>query len=184
MSAKRNGLLLHHVQAIEVLEERKRRLAQDVAARMKAARADGFDPAIIRAVVRERRMTAEQREEQQALLDMYRAALGMLADTPLGDAARRRLSGEAAKPDPAEGGAQPAPAVAAPTPEEIIAARAEGAAAAKAGRPVIANPHVAGDPRRAAWDEGWCAATGSDGMEIPPAWRRSNGAGAGKGAPT
>ena len=28
-------------------------------------------------------------------------------------------------------------------------------------------------PRRAAWDEGWCAETGSDGMDIPEAWRRS-----------
>jgi len=44
--------------------------------------------------------------------------------------------------------------------------------AAREGKRVIDNPYVAGDPRRALWDEGWCAQTGSDGMEIPAAWRR------------
>jgi hypothetical protein len=60
-----------------------------------------------------------------------------------------------------------------PTPELIAAACAEGKAAAGAGTRVTHNPYPAGDPRRAAWDEGWCAAAGSDGMDIPPAWRRS-----------
>ena len=48
-----------------------------------------------------------------------------------------------------------------------------GAEAAADGRPVTANPFPARDPRRAAWDEGWCKADGSDGMDIPEAWRRS-----------
>jgi hypothetical protein len=38
---------------------------------------------------------------------------------------------------------------------------------------VTANPHPAGSRLRGAWDEGWCAAAGSDGMDIPPAFRRS-----------
>jgi hypothetical protein len=65
-----------------------------------------------------------------------------------------------------------------PEPEQpaidVEAARKAGRDAAKAGAKIIDNPFVAGDPRRAAWDEGWCAETGSDGMEIPEAWRRSS----------
>jgi hypothetical protein len=69
--------------------------------------------------------------------------------------------------------------------ETIAAARAEGSAAAAAGERVFANPYVAGDPRRAAWDEGWCVRKGSDGMEIPDAFRRKKkpaGEDAGEGA--
>ncbi|WP_039853188.1 hypothetical protein [Magnetospirillum fulvum] len=47
-----------------------------------------------------------------------------------------------------------------------------GRQAAETGKPVSANPFPAGDPRRAAWDEEWCRAAGSDGMEIPEAFRR------------
>ncbi len=56
--------------------------------------------------------------------------------------------------------------------EMVDAAREEGAKAAASGAGVFANPYVAGDPRRAAWDEGWCRETGSDGMDLPAAFRR------------
>ena len=45
--------------------------------------------------------------------------------------------------------------------------------AARDGRTVLMNPYTADDPRRAYWDEGWCFESGSDGMDIPPAWRRT-----------
>lgn len=51
-------------------------------------------------------------------------------------------------------------------------AREEGAQAHRDGARIIDNPYTAGDPRRASWDEGFCAASGSDGMDIPEAWRR------------
>ena len=38
-------------------------------------------------MLRERKMSAEDRRTQQELLDLYRHALGMLDGTPLGDAA-------------------------------------------------------------------------------------------------
>lgn len=60
-----------------------------------------------------------------------------------------------------------------PPPEASIDdARAMGRKAAEEGKPVSTNPFAAGDPRRAAWDEEWCRAAGSDGMEIPEAFRR------------
>ncbi len=177
MTKGKNERLLGYVERIETLEERKREIGAGLAAVKKKARGDGFDPAIIAAMIRERRMTAIEREEHRALLDIYRAALGMLADTPLGEAARRRLSADPAKGTSAPGAGDaadaPAPEPARPSPEDLLKARAEGAAAANAGRAVTANPHPAGDARRACWDEGWCAAAGSDGMDVPPAWRRS-----------
>ncbi len=54
-------------------------------------------------------------------------------------------------------------------PEE---ARQEGRAAAAAGKRVYDNPYPAGDPCRAAWDEGWCEARKSHGMETPEAYKR------------
>ena len=39
--------------------------------------------------IRERRMDKDDLDEQESLLDIYRRALGMLADTPLGEAAIR-----------------------------------------------------------------------------------------------
>jgi hypothetical protein len=112
-------------------------------------------------------MTFAERQEHAAMLELYRAALGMLDGTPLGESARKRLTKPSSEPEPE-------PDVFAPSaPVDIDAARTAGRDAAKAGVKVIENPFVSGDPRRAAWDEGWCAETGSDGMDIPDAWRRS-----------
>ena len=110
---------------------------------------------------------------KRRLADIYRAALGMLGGTPLGEAARQRLS----PPDPGQSPEEQLPEPGEPEAEmigasDIEAARAAGRDAFQQGVKVIANPFVAGDPRRAAWDEGWCRAAGSDGMDIPEAWRR------------
>lgn len=53
--------------------------------------------------------------------------------------------------------------------EEV--ARAKGAAAAQAGQKVTANPYPPRSPQRAWWDESWCQAAGSDGMDLPDAWK-------------
>jgi uncharacterized protein (UPF0335 family) len=54
-------------------------------------------------------------------------------------------------------------------PEE---ARQEGGIAAAGGKRIYDNPYRAGDPCRAAWDEGWCAQSKSNGMETPSAFQR------------
>jgi uncharacterized protein (UPF0335 family) len=70
------------------------------------AKEAGFDTTILRTVVREQRTDSEARNSRYRLLDAYRAALGLYADTPLGQAAvereadtapRRRRSRKAAK---------------------------------------------------------------------------------------
>lgn len=79
------------VERIERLEEEKHGLASDIAEVYKEAKGAGFDVKTMRQLVRERRMDRDDFDEQQTLLDLYRRALGMLADTPLGEAATRRV---------------------------------------------------------------------------------------------
>jgi len=83
-------LLRSYVARIERLEDEKRSLAEDIREVYTEAKDDGFDIKIVRQVVKLRRMSADERSEREMLLDTYMAALGMLADTPLGEAALRR----------------------------------------------------------------------------------------------
>lgn len=75
------------IERIERLESEKAELANDIREVYAEAKATGFDPKTMREVVRLRRMDQAARDEAEALLDIYKAALGMLADTPLGLAA-------------------------------------------------------------------------------------------------
>ncbi len=180
MQAGRNGgaaadMLVDFIESIEGLEDEKRRIAEEIKGVKARAKSAGFDAKVLTQMLRERRMSHIEREEFQALCEMYRAALGMLNGTPLGEAARKRLMGKLPpKPD------EPNEELASPAPDEpssaddLDAARAAGRAAAREGKRIIDNPYIAGDPRRAAWDEGWCAETGTDGMEVPEAWRRQS----------
>jgi uncharacterized protein (UPF0335 family) len=179
--------LVRHVQELERLEELKRHAADDLKDGFEAARADGYDPGTLRIVLKLRKLTPDQRRERRALEAIYLAALGMLEGDPLPDEARRRLDSDdkpASKKPGAPAGSSPSttseeepaqpPAPAQPSlilkdPEE---ARAEGATAAEAGRRIYDNPYPAGDPCRAAWDEGWCAQQKSHGMETPSAYQR------------
>lgn len=79
--------LQRYINRIENLEEEIRALQADRAEIYKEAKDSGFDPKIMRKIVSERRKTAAARAEEEALLDTYRHALGMLTDTPLGTAA-------------------------------------------------------------------------------------------------
>jgi len=187
--------LLSLIERVERLEDEKRQLAEDIKDIFAEAKSAGFDPKIMKQMIKERKLTQAEREEWEALCQTYRAALGMLDGTPLGDAARKRFTRPPAPPRPdapgpeggEDGGASgagmddAAPPAGELSAEDISKARVEGAAAAKAGRKVIENPYPAGDRRRAAWDEGWCAASASDGMDIPDAWRRTSPKKPGKG---
>lgn len=182
--------LLAIVHELEDIAERKSELARERSETIRRARTLGFDSTVIADMLRERKLSPAQRRNLHALREMYRAALGILDGTPLGDAAVKRLSRspkdppeDGATPDDAAPDEPPPEAPSGPTPAEIDAARTEGAAANQQGKPVLANPYAAGDPRRAAWDEGWCSATGSDGMDIPAAWRRETPKKPGKGKP-
>lgn len=86
--------LLSIVERIEALEEERRGLAGDIKDIYAEAKSAGYNPKALRAIVAERREDAAERAQRLALLDTYRAALGMLAGTPLGDAALERADAE------------------------------------------------------------------------------------------
>ena len=65
------------IQRIERLEEEKKTISDDIREVYAEAKSNGFDPKIMRQVVRLRKMEAADRQEQEALLDTYLAALGM-----------------------------------------------------------------------------------------------------------
>lgn len=242
--ANRNRLQVV-VDEIEALEAEKAEIVLQIKEKKAAAAAEGFSKTILNRVLKRRKMTDEQRDEEDALTQIYEGALGMLGGTPLGEAALRRLAQESeeAKADlgddslyesakalvmgerkasvsfvqrrlqigynlaasfiermeregligPAgrtgkreflDGGPQdPQPtadegADGATSGEESIneedteeVARAKGAAAAQSGQKVTANPYPPRSPQRAWWDESWCQASGSDGMDLPAAWK-------------
>lgn len=161
--------LRQYVERIERLEEEKKGIADDIKDVKAEAKGEGFDVATINAIIKLRKKTADKRREEEALLDTYKAALGMLDGTPLGRWAVERLEGEHEEDDAAPTKTAEPPA---PLPDvDSDGARQLGAEAAKAGKPVTANPFPARDIRRAAWDEAWCAELGTDGMDIPDAWK-------------
>lgn len=80
------------IERIERLEEEKKGVADDIRDTYAEAKSQGYDPKVMRQVVRERKMDAHDRAEQEMILDTYRASLGMLVGTPLGDAAMQRAA--------------------------------------------------------------------------------------------
>ncbi len=68
------------VERVERLEEEKKALADDIREVYAEAKANGFDTKTLRAVVRLRKQEAAERQEQEALLDLYMHALGMIPD--------------------------------------------------------------------------------------------------------
>jgi uncharacterized protein (UPF0335 family) len=83
------------IERVERLEEEKRDLATDIKEVYAEAKGNGFDAKIMRQLVKERRMDKDVLDEQQSLLDVYRRALGMLVDTPLGEAAVEKFEKKA-----------------------------------------------------------------------------------------
>lgn len=65
------------VERIERLEEEKKGIADDVRDVYAEAKSRGYDTKTLRAIVRLRRMETHQRQEMDALLETYRAALGL-----------------------------------------------------------------------------------------------------------
>ncbi len=82
------------IERVERLEEEKSTLVIDIREVYAEAKGEGFDVKTMRAIVKLRKLDSADRAEQEALLDLYKSALGMLADTPLGQAAIRSVSVE------------------------------------------------------------------------------------------
>ena len=65
------------VERIERLEEEKKVIADDIKDVYAEAKGNGFDTAILRKVVSLRKKQPHEREEEEAVLDLYLHALGM-----------------------------------------------------------------------------------------------------------
>lgn len=63
------------IERVERLEEEKAALAADIREVYAEAKSQGFDTKIMRKAVARRKLTAAQREEETALLDLYLSAL-------------------------------------------------------------------------------------------------------------
>ena len=65
------------IERIERLEEEKRVLSGDIKEVNAEAKGAGFEPKIMRQVIKLRRMDKQEVDEEESLLDLYKRALGM-----------------------------------------------------------------------------------------------------------
>jgi len=65
------------IERIERLEEEKTALGEDIREIFSEAKSAGFDVKILRQVIRLRKLDSSDRQEQEAILDLYKRALDM-----------------------------------------------------------------------------------------------------------
>ena len=66
------------IERIERLEEEKKTISDDIRDVYAEAKGNGFDVKALRTVIRLRKQDKQEREEQEAILDTYLQALGMI----------------------------------------------------------------------------------------------------------
>ena len=69
--------LRQYIERVERLEEEKKGISEDIKDVYGEAKAMGFDAKIMRQIVRLRKKTRDARMEEEALLETYKAALGI-----------------------------------------------------------------------------------------------------------
>ena len=72
--------LSQFIQKVERLEEEKTEIQETIKSVFAEARMRGFDVKIIRQILRLRKMNNRERQEQEALLILYKNALGMVEE--------------------------------------------------------------------------------------------------------
>jgi uncharacterized protein (UPF0335 family) len=65
------------IERVERLEEEKKGIADDIKDVFSEAKGQGYDTKIMRQIVRLRKMEAHDRQEMEAILETYKAALGL-----------------------------------------------------------------------------------------------------------
>ena len=76
-----NNQLQSAIERIERMEVEKAAVSEDIKQIYLEAKGNGFDTKIIRKIVAMRKKSAEEREAERAMIELY---LGQLSDTPLG----------------------------------------------------------------------------------------------------
>jgi uncharacterized protein (UPF0335 family) len=65
------------IERIERLEEEKSALSGDIKEVYAEAKGNGFEPRIMRQIIKIRKMDKDALDEEESLLDLYKRALGM-----------------------------------------------------------------------------------------------------------
>ncbi len=66
------------IEKVERLEEEKSELMENIREVFSEAKAVGFDVKVMKQIVKIRKMKKQEADEQEELLDVYKAALGMI----------------------------------------------------------------------------------------------------------
>jgi uncharacterized protein (UPF0335 family) len=77
MEAAGAKALLQFIERVERMEEEKKSIADDIKDVYAEAKANGYDTKIMREMVRLRKMEPHARQERDALIETYRAAIGI-----------------------------------------------------------------------------------------------------------
>ena len=76
--------LRQFIEQIERLEEEKKAIGGDIKDKFLEAKAVGFDVKVMRKLISLRKKDNNERQEEEAILEIYLHALGMLLDEPQG----------------------------------------------------------------------------------------------------
>ena len=71
------GQLRAFIERIERLEEDKQAIADDIKEVFAELKGTGFDTKAVRTLIRLRKKDQAERQEEEAILDLYKAALGL-----------------------------------------------------------------------------------------------------------
>jgi uncharacterized protein (UPF0335 family) len=71
------GQLRAFIERIERLEEEKKTITDDIKEVYAEAKGTGFDTKAVRTIIRLRKKDQAERQEEEAIIDLYKAALGM-----------------------------------------------------------------------------------------------------------
>jgi uncharacterized protein (UPF0335 family) len=80
LQASAQNQLRQFIEQIERLEEEKKALASDIRDKYLEAKGVGFDVKALREIIRMRKKSQTEREEEESILEVYMHALGMLND--------------------------------------------------------------------------------------------------------
>jgi uncharacterized protein (UPF0335 family) len=72
------GQLKAFIERVERLEEEKQTIADDIKDIYTEMKGTGFDTKAVRTIVKLRKKDQAERQEEEAILDLYKAALGMV----------------------------------------------------------------------------------------------------------
>lgn len=69
------------IERVERLEQEKTDIASDIKEIYAEAKGNGFDTKIVRMIIKRRKQDANERAEQEALLELYEHSIGMRPDS-------------------------------------------------------------------------------------------------------